>query len=157
MGKSTNGILAYGYNLGGDEGGWQIIEAGEYGDWEPPWFPDDDEDNDFMSAAMRVLRASAGFTETDWRADGFYEREREADARLGVELESYCSGDYPRWLLAAHVITVYRGSVKEIDFADLERQRTEGDWDGKLAAAIQALGITPKQDRPKWLLVSYWG
>jgi len=157
MGTSTNGILAYGYNLGGDEGGWQIAEAGEYGDWEPPWFPDEDEDNDFMSAAMRVLRASVGFTETDWRADGYFDRQRDADARIGVELESYCSGDYPMWLLAAQVITVYRGDVQHIDFPSLLAAQVEGGWDTKLAAAVAALGITPKQERPGWMLVSYWG
>ena len=46
---------------------------------------------------------------------------------------------------------------QEVDFAALEQARTEGDWDAKLAHAIQALGVTPKQERPKWLLVSYWG
>ena len=154
MGQSTNGILAYGYNLGGDEGGWKIAEADEYGDWEPHW-PDADDDPE--GAVERFLLASVGFTETDWRADGYRDRKKTAQDQVGVQLESYCSGDYPMWLLAAHVITVYRGDVKEIDFAELMADRLQGEWDAKLALAIQTLGITPKQDKPKWLLVSYWG
>lgn len=155
MGQSTNAVLAYGYDLGGDEGGWKIAEAGEYGEWEPHWAAD--EDDDPMAAAGKLLLASVDFAETDWRADGYRARKQAAEARLGVELESYCSGDYPMWLLAAHTITVYRGDCKEIDFAALEKARADGDWDAKLTHALTTLGVTPKQERPGWLLVSYWG
>lgn len=159
MGQSTNGMLVYGYNFGGLDG-WEIEEAGEYGEWQPEWLnsdSDEDEDDDVIEAAGKVLLASVGFAETDWQADGYYDRKRAAEARLGVEFDSYCSGDYPMWVLAADVTTVYRGDVKVIDFAALEQAREDGDWDAKLAAAVQALGVTPKQDGPKWLLVSYWG
>ena len=153
MGQSTNGMLVYGYDLGGDEDGWQIAEENiaaflEWGSGE---------DGDLVEKGKVRLLASVGFTETDWRADGYHERKKAAEERLGVEFESYCSGDYPMWLLAAHTVTVYRGDCKEIDFAALEKARTEGDWDAKLAHAIQVLGITPTQEKPGWLLVSYWG
>jgi hypothetical protein len=161
MGQSTNGMLVYGYNLGGGDGPWEVEGVDEYGEWSPSWLnPDPDNEDgggDVIEDAKKVLLASVGFTETDWRADGYFDRQRDAEARLGVEFDSYCSGDYPMWLLAAHVITVYRGDVQEVNFAALEQARTEGDWDTKLAHAIQALGVTPKQERPKWLLVSYWG
>lgn len=158
MGLSTNGILAYGYNLGGDESGWEIAEAGEYSGWEPAWFDaDDEEGDDLASAAETVLLTTSGFIETDYRVEGYFERKREAEARVGVELKSYCSGDYPMYILAAHTITVARGSIKEIDFPLLEAARIEQDWDGKLTAALTVLGATPKQDAPKWLLVSYMG
>lgn len=155
MGVSTDGILVYGYNLGGDEGGWEVAEAGEYGEWEPTWL--DEEDPDTVGDAERVLLASVGFTEDDWRVDGYFDRKKEAEGRLGVELESYCSGDYPMYLLAAHKIVVKRGYVKTVDFAELDRLRVEQDWDGKLQQALAALGVTPKQTEPAWLLASYWG
>ncbi len=154
MGQSTNGMLGYGYDLGGDEGGWKVAEAGEYGEWMPSWST---EDGDVREDAERRLLASVGFTETDWRAEGYYDRKRAASSRLGVEMEAYCSGDYPMWLLAAAVITVYRGDCKVVDFAALEAQRVDDEWDAKLAAAVEALGIEPTQDGPRWLLVSYWG
>lgn len=154
MGQSTNGMLVYGYDLGGPEDGWKVAEAGEYGEWMPSWST---EDSDIITDAEKALMASVGFTETDWRAEGYFDREREAKARLGVEFESYCSADYPLWVLAACVITVYRGDAKEVDLAALEAQRTQEEWDAKLAAAVQALGIEPTQDGPRWMLVSYWG
>lgn len=158
MGTSTNGILFYGYNLGGGEDEWHIEEAGEYGEWEPDWYDAEDEDGpDIVTAAENRLLASVGFTETDWRADGYFSRQAEAEARLGVVVDSHCSGDYPIYFLAAHKITVRRGYAEEIDLTQLEASRVEQDWDGKLRAAVEALGITPKQAKPMWLLVSYWG
>ncbi|MFF0166806.1 hypothetical protein [Streptomyces prasinus] len=159
MGQSTNGMLAYGYDLGGEEE-WKIREAGEYGELpELDWFNPDNEDGDgFQEAAERhILAQLADFTETDWRADGYFDREREAKARLGVEFDTYCSGDYPMYLLAAKVITVYRGSVEHIDMEALAVEPEMNGWDEKLHAAVQALGITPAQDKPKWVLCSYWG
>lgn len=159
MGQSTNGMLVYGYNLGDPDGGWEIEEADQDGMWAPAWASKDDEGycEDVIDDAGPLLLASVGFTETDYSVDGYFDRKQEAEARLGVEFDSYCSGDYPMWVLAAHVTTAYRGDCKEIDFAALEKARTEGDWDAKLAHAIHVLGITPKQATPGWLLVSYWG
>lgn len=153
MGTSTNGILVYGFNLGGGDSEWEIAEAGEYGSWEPEWHTGDD---DVITAAETKLKESVGFTETDWRVDGYFEREREAEKRVGVEFKSYCSGEYAMWTLAATSITAYRGDAIEVDFAALEQQRIDEDWDAKLKRACEVLGVTPKQGQPKWLLVSYW-
>jgi hypothetical protein len=157
MGQSTDAILAYGYNLGGEEG-WELEGVGEYGemptlDWYNP------EDDDFQGAAeFRLLAEIAGFTER-WHSgnDGYFERERAARARLGVEFDTHCSDSYPMYLLAAHVITVRRGSVQNIDMAALVVEPQTHGWDEKLHAAIRALGITPTQGKPKWILCSYWG
>lgn len=162
MGTSTDAILAYGYNLGGDESGWEIAEVGEYGELDIErisWMDaadEDDEDVDFVACAKRRLLQSVGFTETDWNVEGYFDRKRAAEESIGVEFDSYCSGEYPMYLLAGHVITVRRGYVEEIDFTALAAQVVDGGWDAKLAAAIQALGITPKQAKPAWLLCSYW-
>lgn len=160
MGQSTNGILAYGYDLGGDDG-WKLQGAGEYGELPPlAWYDTDEESGyGFQSAAeTRLLAEIAGFTET-WSRDneGYFDREKAAQARVGVELDSYCSGEYPMFLLAAKVITVHRGDAETIDIADLAAAPAREAWDDKLRAALAALGITPTQEQPKWLLCSYWG
>lgn len=154
MGVSTNGILAYGFNIGGGDGDWKIQEAGEYGEWEPEWA---NEDDGTVECAEAKLLEAVGFTETDWRVDGYFERKREAEARVGVEFEGHCSDQCTMYVLAAHTVTAYRGDAKEIDFAVFEQQRLAEDWDGKLQRACEVLGITPTQEQPKWLLVSYWG
>lgn len=61
------------------------------------------------------------------------------------------------YVLAAHAVTAYRGDAQEIDFVALEQQRVAEDWDGKLMRACEVLGVTPRQEQPKWLLVSFWG
>jgi hypothetical protein len=154
MGMSADGLLVYGYDLGGSAE-WKIRETGEYGEPNLPWYGDED---DFGTVAMRRLRAEvAGFTET-WETrtgDGYHTREREADKSLGVDLEFYCSHDYPMHILGAAKICVDQGYTHLLDFDDL-RQRQEG-CDEKLQRAITALGVTPLQDRPGWLLASIYG
>jgi hypothetical protein len=160
MGQSTNAMLVYGYNLGGEEG-WELEGCGEYGELPAlDWYnPEDVDGDDFQSAAERRLLAElAGFTE-EWSREneGYFERERAAKTRLGVEFDTHCSGNYPMYLLAAKVITVHRGSVKEVDMADLAVAPEMNGWNEKLSAALQALGIAPTQARPRWILCSYWG
>lgn len=158
MGQSTNGILAYGYDLGSGDAGWKVREVGEYGELQLDWYnPDDEDGDDFQTAAERRLLAASGFAETDWQVEGYFAREREAKARLGVEFDTYCHGDYPMYLLATKVITVYRGDVKQIDMAELVQAPSVHGWDDKLRAALETLGLTPTQDRARWLLASYWG
>lgn len=165
MGTSTDGILAYGYDLGGKDHGWKVAEVDEYGQWEPDWLGNDLDDDqgddqggyDLISAAETRLMASVGFTEIDCGADGFFQRRRAAATRLGVEFESHCSHEYPLWLLSAHTITARRGEAMSVDFVELDRLRVDCRWDAKLAVALDALGITPNQERPGWILVSYWG
>jgi hypothetical protein len=153
---SASGILAYGYNLGGGDG-WEIAETGEYGELALDWFDPEDEDTDFVTEAEKRLLVAAGFTETDWRADGYFAREREAKAALGVRFESYCSGDYSQYALATKVITVSWGEVEQIDMVELVEAPNVHGWDDKLRAALETLGLTPKQESPRWLLCSYWG
>lgn len=154
MGVSTDGILAYGYNLGGDDSGWEVAQADEYGGLTLDWL---DEDDDFAAEAEKRLLAAAGFTETDWQVDGYFAREKAAKEGLGVKFESYCSGDYPLYVLAAKVITVSRGYVEHIDMTELVEAPNVHGWDDKLRGALEILGLTPKQESPRWLLCSYWG
>jgi hypothetical protein len=154
-------MLVYGYHLGGGDSEWELEGLGEYGELPAlPWYdPEDEDSTDFQEAAERRLLAElADFTET-WETggEGYYGREREAKARLGVEFETHCSGSFPMYLLIAKGITAYRGDVEAIDFTALTAEVQEKDADAKLRAALTALGITPKQEKPGWLLCSYWG
>ncbi|MEV2239589.1 hypothetical protein [Micromonospora sp. NPDC049891] len=156
MGTSTNAMLVYGYDLGSDDE-WKLEGAGKYGeyDWEAhDWH---NEDEGFAESAEVKLLAAHGFTETDWQVDGFYQRQREAKAAMGVEVVTHCSGEYPMYVLAAKEIVAHRGDAKVLDLDALNREAVEGGYDEKLRAALTALGLTPKQDRARWLLCSYWG
>lgn len=135
-GPSASGILAYGYALGGGDDGWKVQGAGEFGELPAAvdWY-DPDEDDDFESAAMDRLRA----------------------AGVGVEVVAYCSHAYPMFFLAAKSFNVAQGHTKGIDMAELLQASQSGDWDAKLQAALEALGITPLQERPSLHLCSYLG
>lgn len=153
MGTSTDGILAYGYDLGGPDEGWNIRFAGVEDEYEnPDWYDDENEEGDgFGEVAMKRLLAAVGFTETDWRAEGYRERLRAAEAAVGVTFEAHCSGDYPMHLITAKVFTARRGHAKEVDFT------LPDNADERLAWALDVLGIDVDDKKPAWLLASYWG
>lgn len=156
MGTSTDAVLAYGYDLCGEP--WKIREADEYGELALDWY-DEEDDEDFPAQAMRRLLNASGFTET-WETrtgDGYFTREEEAKARVGVEFETYCKDDYPLFVMAVHVITVSRGDSEILDLPALMAAPAEHGWDDKLRAACEALAISPTQEKPGWVLVSYWG
>lgn len=155
MGMSTDAILAYGYDLGGADG-WKINDLGEYGELPTLDWYDPDSDEDFEEAIeRRLLSQLAGFTETDWRIDGYHARKDAALKQLGVQLVSHCSSDYPMWVLATYSKTAWRGSP--VLFEPTELGAIPTDWDTKLRAALDALGITPTQEHPRWVLCSDWG
>ncbi|MGW1353014.1 hypothetical protein ACWCQE_27665 [Streptomyces sp. NPDC002409] len=157
MSTSTNAMLVYGYHLGGEDE-WALQGLGKYDELpDLDWYDPEDEGEDFQEAAERKLLADlAGFTET--RApgvEGYFDRKRAAQEKVGVKFETHCSGNYPRFLLATKTITVYRGSVEEIDPAGLLAAPPE--WDTRLRAALDTLGLNPTQETARWLLCSYWG
>lgn len=159
MGNSARGKLAYGYDLGGGEE-WKIQGLGEWGQLPAlDWYDQEAEDgSDFQSAAeKRLLAEVVGFAETDWRADRYFDREREAKAQLGVRFEMYCSGDYPAHLLTVRVMTAEWGEVEAIDMAALAKVPAREGWDDRLRVALTTLGITPTQKQAQWLLCSFWG
>jgi hypothetical protein len=134
MGRSTNALLVYGYDLGGGDGDWQVQETRSFGLLDVPWWDQEDDDPSFLEAAQSRLR-EAGVT--------------------GVEVHTHTSQDYPAYLLTVHCTTAYRGTPKRLDFDDLTRSQLAGDWDDQLDAAMKALGLTSTQDSPGWLLASY--
>lgn len=132
MGTSTNAMLLYGYHLGSDDD-WLLDGAGEYGELPTlDWFDPDAEDEggpDFIEAAQeRLLAEIAGFTETDWSADGYFARKRAAEELVGVEFEPHCSADYPMWVLCAKRLVAYCAHTE----ADLGRTPPTSDENGAL-------------------------
>lgn len=167
MGMTASAHLAYGYDLGSVED-FKAEKRSEYGSPKLPWFDqEEDEDDgsepagDFAGLAERVLLDSIGFTEryTEDAGSDYFRREREAKARLGVEVGFSGHPDYPGWILVA------TGSEKSVDWAEtmtldpfvLERTPIDEGWDGKLEAALAALGITPTQGGPCWLVYPSYG
>jgi hypothetical protein len=169
MGRATDALLIYGYDLGSDdaEGGWKVQQVNEYGYLLPTsWYdPDDegdedDEDgNDFATAAdAHLVKIAGGFTETFTAgADegGFWDRRKQAQDRVGVSVATYCSDGAPMYALAAHVTRVARGEVELIDPLDLAARPAAEDWDSRLVVALDALELVPVQKTPRWFLVSF--
>ena len=153
MGTSTNAYLMYGYDLGGGDGPWKVQGIDEYEPWEPDWL---DEEEGLAESVLDKLREHLGFTEKDWRAEGYFERRKAIDEQIGVHVESHCSGEYPMYILSAKKFTARRGYVEAIDAAELQRLVVDEDLDGKLARALEVLDFRPIQERPTWLLASYW-
>ena len=143
MGISTDAILAYGYDLGE----WESMDY-------PEWFDEDDEDAAFSEQAMKHLLKEAGFTETDWKVEGYWNRKNEAEKNLGIEITYYCSYDYPMYILSAKEFRAYRGDAVKIDYADLT---IDSEWNEKLRWALDKLGVPASDDEPSWFLVSMWG
>ncbi len=159
MGMDVEATLAYGYDLGTLED-FAASQRSKYGSPELPWLDEDDEDTGFPDAAEKVLLAAAGFTE-EWtptsRDDGYYDRKRAAKERIGVHFDYAGSHEFPGFILYA------KGSKKSADWAETipldptEIAAPRPEWDAKLAAALTALGITPTQDRPCWLVFPFYG
>lgn len=140
MGHATDAILAYGYDLGPSYvpsvdhcDGWKVREVDQYGGLTVPWWSDDS-DFDFLQAATAQLDA-AGANE--------------------VKIETHCADRAPSYLLVLGVTVAHRGEPIQLGLADRLRWLYRSNWDDKLAAALRALGLTPLQSHPTWILASY--
>lgn len=163
MGVSTDSILFYGYDLGGENDGWKIQGVDEYESWTPSWAAadlDEDEEFDFEGDAGRRLLDSVGFTKEGLREDdyrGRNERLKVAKESLGVDIASHGADEYRLYYLYAYQLTASRGYPLEVDLQSLEVRRVAEGWDAKLATALRVLEIVPVQQEPRWVLASYWG
>lgn len=159
MGRATDAVLLYGYDLGGRDD-WRLRGLGQYGEMPSlDWFDEDDDTVDFARAAEeRLLETVSGFHEAPtpeaWQ-DGYADRRKAAQRLVGVKVETYRSDAAPAYALAAHATVVHRGDVETIDPVDLAERPLLMNWDPRLAAALDALGLEPVQQAPAWLLVSY--
>ena len=170
MGIDVSGLLVYGYDLGGSEESWKILQADEWGTPEVDWYaePENDEEVEyglgdyagFAGAMWDRLVAASGFTEIATEADygGYYDRRREFEKAMGVELVDYGHCDFTSYILAApRQITAYLGEVTPVNMEELQSMLFTFKWDQKLRDALEKIGITPKQEKPTWLLASSYG
>ncbi|MFI7468168.1 hypothetical protein [Nonomuraea sp. NPDC049646] len=163
MGSSPSAFLAYGYDLGSGES-WKFRETDEYGYLDPSkvaWYDDGEDADGFVEQAERRLLAEiAGFTETweTWSGEGnFFTAESAAKERLGVKFDTYSYHEYPMYVLAANVIEVGDDQALIVNPKDLTPDLGEVlRWNSALSAALEALGITPEQETPSWLLCAYY-
>jgi hypothetical protein len=156
MGSDPEARIGYGYDLGSGTTTWRIANAPEYGLPELPWLVDDDFTE---SLGKHLLTTIGGFTETDFRAEGYFKREEAAKQRIGVRLDQSGTWDYPGHILVA---INSRQAVEWADTLTLDLEFMLGagrlaKWDGQLDAALSQLGLQPTQDRPRWLVYPFYG
>lgn len=137
MSTSTDGILAYGYDMGETFGI-------SYDQPEPAWVSEGDS---YSDDAARALFAAVGKV---FGPGEYFDPDKLMEA-CGVEFVYHCSDRCPMYILAAKHIEAYRGSPKAVDFTVPEGA------DERLTWALDVLGITPPTERPQWLLASWWG
>lgn len=159
MGMSASARLVYGYDLGGDNNGWKLQQTDKYGclDVEAiDWLEEDDELAEKVEE--RLLATIGGFTEK-WapNVDGYWDRERAAKERVGVKIVFYSHSDYSMHVLGIEVIDQDWSEGVVLDLPALAAMPEANGWDAKLAAAIEALGITPTQTQPGWILCAAYG
>lgn len=169
MGVSTNGILAYGIDIGDDSP--PVAGLDEYEDWRPPGFTTDSDSDEyyafnFRNWAERKLLAAAGHPVGD---DEYYDPD-DVKRDWGVWFKAHGWGEEPQFMLVAHEESASWGDPEDIDFAELERRRVEENWDDKLAAVLKVLGLEddlyyPQEryqgnrriQKPRWILTAYRG
>lgn len=146
MGLDWDGILAYGYDLGFEESGEFEL---------PPWVDEDKLDEEGFEEVVEeyLLKNLIGFTEK-WEPDkvGYWDRKREAEKALGIQIVRYCSSDYAGFILSTKQYIAYQGESVPINCNDLA---LEEEWKDKLNKAIEVLQMKPVNDEPSWLLCTY--
>jgi hypothetical protein len=137
MGSNPRAHLAYGYDLGSYED-FKAAERGEWGSPNLPWLDEESGTYAFSGGAEDILKA-AGMTAVEIAFSG-------AEESIGWMLIAKDSERSVEWDLAM-----------TLDLIDMVAQPNRGLWDTKLAAALTALGLTPTQDGPKWLVYPSYG
>ncbi|GAA1766367.1 hypothetical protein [Streptomonospora arabica] len=159
MGMAAHGVLAYGYHLGGD-GDWELEGTGEFDEEFPAdWY---DDEGDFADQAMVRMLVAAGLATHEQAAQGYWDGRDEAEQQLGVDFES--TGSLDGRGHEGHILVAAGSSVRadwgealELDVARMNDADQLAEWDERLAWALGVLGLTPKQEGPRWLLGANWG
>lgn len=139
MGQSTDGILAYGFDLGIEEE-------------KPEWLGEHDDLEDLTAADAGLTEpATENYKDPAWSA--YWAAKRATEAACPIELVSHCSGKYPMYIMAVRgsVKTAKRGYPETLTADDLTVPPE------KVAAAkawCEAHGI--EWQEAKWILASMW-
>lgn len=155
MGQSTNGIICFGVPCEeGTEFPWD--DEGFDGDIVE-WWRAINGFTDIHSPFTALGDYSPGWSRDDPRLTEYYEHRARwlAEHPVPVELENYCSGDYPMYAITVPWLGMrcYRGYPETFDPRSLvatDRQVED------LKAFMVKHGINGDGE-PRWLLISYWG
>ena len=136
MGISATGVLAYGFDLGGVDGEWNLKGAAEDDGWYPEWAPAgvDWSGYDYGHAIMDRLKA---------------------EGATGVEVVHYGRYDLGGFILATTEILASQGCTRLI--APVPDMLPEAWSELNLLKALRALAIEPLQERPAWILTQRLG
>lgn len=164
MGHAPRAHLAYGYSLGSNEHLDFRERNGDYGsdlnvDWWISYDPAGDDDQDVLDAGRQIYRRlfeqipDAPTVEYDWEMDDHVKR------HYGVELV------YPGGEESTGYALIAVGSERSVewdetmalDLAAMASLPFSDNWNMRLDYAVGALGITPTQDGPKWLVYPSYG
>ncbi len=127
--------LAYGYDLGTAEEP-KCGPLNEYDELDLPWWDPEADDLGFEDCVADVLKETG---------------------IVGVEVRESGHVDYPGWML---IVAESEKSVEwygaiVLSLADMEHP-PDGAYD-LLTSAIEALGIAPQQEGPRWLAFMSYG
>jgi hypothetical protein len=141
MGISNDSLIAYGIDLGEEA---------------PAFLEDFDGDLDeFISEAAGLKRPDhQEYSGADWST--FWAKQREFESKFPVELVTYCSYDYPMYILALRgtVIRASRGDPVEFTPDALEHQIPQKRQD-QYRKFLTDHGYDP--DEAKWFLTGMNG
>jgi hypothetical protein len=157
--------LAYGYDLGTYES-FKAAERGQYDQPNLPWFrtenpddPDADVDgphNEFETALYLTLYQAIPDAPA---IEDAYDAEAPVKEHFGVALEQSGAEGSFGWILAVLFDddgdtrrTVEWADALPLDLDELAALPAAGGWDDRLSQVLAVLGITPLQDRPRWLV-----
>lgn len=135
MSNDSQAHLAYGYHLGNGDSGWEVTQANQWGELNVTWYDADDDYHDFPYFAEKVLK-KAGV----WQ---------------GLKFLTYGHHDVPHYLLVvgeSHYSTRTWGATLQVTPQML--LSLDAAWDLQLDKALDALGLTPNQRHPQWLICS---
>lgn len=142
MGATLNGILAYGFHLGGVED-WQFKDLPRFDDWRPSW-----------ATPEQLAEVDSG--EFDYEA-AITDRLAEGGLQLELVTVGMVTSDSSGLVLAAYSATATGGGVTSLHLPDIfDRQEIER-WDEALSRALEVLDIRPWQPHPMMLLSQSYG
>lgn len=144
-------ILAFGYDLGPGHG--HRLKLQEVDGWghlrNVDWYSATSSDSLVRQATDHLLIAAGVEMPPVWGWD----RQAGLKEHYGVWFKSYGDDDEPNYLLVAYTVTcTWADDAQPVDLDELAKQVVQHELDTKLQVALDTLGVTPKQERPAWLL-----
>jgi hypothetical protein len=152
MSNSPRGILAYGYDLGGPENGWNLRGVEKYGNYTfPDWYNEEGDSWGDQAEAL-LLNKIVNFTEI-WKTGlvDYFARKTEAQKQVGVSIVRYGTYDYSGYILATKVHSGPDWGTCPVEIS------LDHSASAKLHRALSAMQIQPKQIEPKWILGCFYG